>query len=430
MRIRIIHCHSGFLTLEKHWNRLPRQSPFLSWSWLESWWRHLGSKDPSSRLLIAVVQNHAGDIMGIAPWYRRSSFRQGTQIRFLGDGAACSEYMGILAEPGMEVEIGRTLAAWLDSDGSSQWDSLQLEGADCQNAAFSAFTESLRTRGYFFLSSPGTGCWVLSLPSRWDDYLARRSQKHRSALRSLDCKYFATGKAQLHWANTPKEVAEGVDHLITLHLKRKKSLGASTTFERPELLEFLRETSTRFSTDGRLWLHWLTLDGKPVAALYDIKEAGRVYGYAMGIDPDALPRSPGKLIFIGTFKKAINEGVTHYDFLTGDESYKSHWRATLIHNSNFTVIGKRASSRFRGHSRLLFRRIKSQAAELVAKSKIEPDCADATRWRWNWPFFRSDFVNRDLPKTAVEAIVDGTSTSGCTQIVKSDEAKQDSSRPQ
>src|SRR5207244_453594 len=77
----------------------------------------------------------------------------------------------------------------------------------------------------------------------------------------------------------------------------------------------------------RLRLHWLELDGRPVAAEYHIAGEDIVYAYQSGIEPEVLHEEPGHLAAIATLQLAIAQGYRAFDFLRGDEPYKAHWRA-------------------------------------------------------------------------------------------------------
>ncbi len=98
---------------------------------------------------------------------------------------------------------------------------------------------------------------------------------------------------------------------------------------------------------GRLQLHWLELDGEPIAAEYHLLDGGVLYAYQSGIDPHALRHEPGRMITLALIKRAIEEGRGAFDFLRGDEVYKAHWRAEPRVTKTFRVVPDHSGARLR-----------------------------------------------------------------------------------
>ena len=103
----------------------------------------------------------------------------------------------------------------------------------------------------------------------------------------------------------------------------------------------------RLLREGQLRLHWLELDGKAAAAEYHLAGAGIVYAYQSGVDPDLLDQEPGRLITMATVRRAIEQGDRAFDFLRGDEPYKSHFRARPRESFDVRVVPNRVTARLR-----------------------------------------------------------------------------------
>ena len=75
---------------------------------------------------------------------------------------------------------------------------------------------------------------------------------------------------------------------------------------------------------GWLRLRFLDVDGRSVAALYNIRFGGAEYFYQAGRDPDPeLDRtSVGLLLHAHAIREAIGDGLREYRMLRGDEPYK------------------------------------------------------------------------------------------------------------
>ncbi len=338
------------------WDRLARDVPFRGWNWLSTWWRHYGQDERSigqSRLFVPCVFDHTDRLVGLAPWYLTETASSGRVIRPLGDGEVCSDYLSVLCLPGMEDAVGDALAEYLveksraDHRDAERWDLIELSGIDAEDRAMDFLAVHLRGRDCVVHGHPGPNCWRITLPATWDEYLAMLSKSHRKQNRRIERRMFDTGRAQLHQVQSADDVSEAVEILIDLHLRRRRSLGEEGSFESARFAAFHREVIPKLLSAGQLQLHWLTLDGKPVAAEYHLAGGGVVYAYQGGIDPAALKEQPGKMAVAATIRRAIEQGYRAYDFLRGDEPVKPHWRASPRPALQLRIVPPRAAARVR-----------------------------------------------------------------------------------
>ena len=118
---------------------------------------------------------------------------------------------------------------------------------------------------------------------------------------------------------------------------RRRSSPASTATLSAQLLAL-----------GQLRMSWTELDGTPFTAEYHFSSPDTVYTYQSGMDTNRLGESPGRLAYLLTTKRAIEEGFTHLDFLRGDEPYKAHFRAEAKPTFDYHVFPNRRLARLRG----------------------------------------------------------------------------------
>jgi CelD/BcsL family acetyltransferase involved in cellulose biosynthesis len=369
--------------LAADWDRLARGVPFRSWAWLSTWWRHYGpgpgrgGAAPSARLFVLGVFDPAGRLLGVAPWYAESSPSQGRVLRFLGSGEVCSDYLSVLCEPQAEDRVAAALADWLtrahraESAGCpgcpsanavpstggqaaratrrhpDHWDLLVLAGVDARDAAVGRLAEQLKMRGNTVHRRAGPNCWRVRLPARWEQYLAGLSKDHRKQVRRTERMLFASGRVVEHRVERLEDLPRAWDVLVGLHQRRWQSLGQPGCFASSRFAAFHREVMPWLLRGGQLRLDWLALDGRPVAAEYQLAGSGVVYAYQAGVSPDALRYSPGRLSTITMLRRAIEEGCRAVDFLRGDEPYKAHWRAEPRASVEFRVVAARAAAQLR-----------------------------------------------------------------------------------
>lgn len=317
--------------LALYWNALARGVPFRSWTWLGGWWRHYGADEADNRRLFALaVYDDHNELVGLAPWYLEKT-RSGQVVRLLGSGDVCSDYLSLLCLPGREGPVADALANWLAGHrgrgAGHRWQSLLLGGVDAGDLVTQCFVSRMRELGSPVYAQPGPNCWRIALPASWNDYLAELSKSHRKQIRRLEERLFSTGRAKLRTATQPSELSRGLEILVELHGRRRNGLGQRGAFAEPDFIAFHHEAAEQLLADQVLRLAWIELDGRSVAAEYQLAGKHAVYAYQSGIDPAAFDFEPGRLAMMATLRRAIDDGYRWFDLLRGDEPYKAHWRA-------------------------------------------------------------------------------------------------------
>ena len=355
-----VFCLSGLDELAPYahdWDRLSAGVPFRSWAWLSAWWRHYGQARSSGfgrpRLFVLCVFDLDDTLVGLAPWYSEGGGPSGRVVRLLGSGEVCSDYLSLLCQAGMKDQVAQAVAEQLSELGVAEdcdpehWDLLELQGVDAQDHAVHRLIEHLAERGNTVHRRAGPNCWRIELPQTWDEYLATLSKSHRKQVRRLERNLLHSGRAVLHTVRRSDELPRAIDLLIELHQRRRRALGERGRFASRRFAAFHREVMPQLLLDGQLQLHWLELDGKPVAAEYQMAAGGVIYAYQSGIDPDALGQQPGRLITLAILRRAIERGYRAFDFLRGDEPYKAHFRTQARPSLAVRVVPDRTSAQLR-----------------------------------------------------------------------------------
>lgn len=336
--------------IAEDWNRLAAETPFCRHEWLAAWWRHY--EQPGQEAFVLVVCDDDGAVAGLAPWYRRDAAFSGRTLAFLGSGEVCSDYVTVLAAAEQSERVAEALADWLFGEGRDEWDTIELDGIDQptveqETSAIAALLRKLRSRGCLVHQRQRIGAWRLELPGDWKTYASRLSKSRRGAVRTIERRYFETGRAVVRAAESTSDVERGLAILHDLHQRRRESLGDAGCFASPRFAAFLTDAAGRFHALGHLRLQWIELDGRPVAAEFDLSSNDTVFHYQSGIDPDAMQDRPGWLMQISALKLAIEQEYRAFDFLRGDEPYKSWWRAERRPLVELRIVAPRFSARLR-----------------------------------------------------------------------------------
>jgi len=364
MSIELITTWPQLAALETRWNDLAAGMPFRSWDWLATWWKHygtaarghVGNQPPNDRqlYLLAVYgeENYSNgngerELIGIAPWYLDRSIVTGKVLRWLGSGEVCSDHLSLVCHPENQEHVAAAVADAL-THTCDDWDRLDLDAVDADDGAVSALATQLEMRECLVSRQAADACWVLDLPSSWDDYLASVSKSHRKQLRQLDRQVLETERVEWHSATGSADFDVAWNVLVDLHQRRRQSLGEPGCFASRTFHAFHREVSGCLLERGQLRLSWLTLDGQPAAAEYQFADGRTTYAYQSGLDPDRLADQPGRLSTILCVRAALNEGHARFDFLRGNEPYKAHWRAEPRATWNYRIVPNRRLARLRG----------------------------------------------------------------------------------
>lgn len=356
-----VFCPSTLTELEPYaeqWDQLAGGVPFRGWTWLSSWWRHYGprnrSEDRRKRLAAICVFDDAGALVGVAPWYLDSSPLHGRVLRFLGSGKVCSDHLTVLCQPSREDAVLEAMADYLIENVRSRrsdrlsWDLLALDAVDASDRTIAALAAYLGIAGCTIHRRPGPHCWRIELPTDWNTYVNSLESKNlRRDLRRLARNFVETNRAVLRSVRRLEELPDAMNLFVELHQRRRESLGETGCFASPQFLAFYRDVVPELLRRGHLHLCWMEIDGRPVAAEYQLSGNGVLYAYMVGMSPDAVHCQPGKLNNMLVLQDALQNGYRAFDFLRGDERYKARFGATPRPTLELRIVPDRAAARVR-----------------------------------------------------------------------------------
>lgn len=346
------------------WEHLAGQRLFLAPRWLLTWWKHY--RQSGCQLQIVTVRDHNGWLIGLAPWYRRRSIWGGDEIQLLGSGEVCSDYLSVLAKPGEESLVVNALADFLPKQFAGV-DHFFFEGIDAADTVMHQLATAMRNRQYEVKQLPQLDSYRLALPATWEEWVSQLSRSRRHRVRQLWRNQFETGKATIHIADKAT-LEQGFSILVDLHQKRRNQMGQRGCFASKRFHQFLQEAAREHLESGQLRLQWIELEGRPIAVELDLEEGDTLMHYCSGIETDCEYARPGWLGVTAAIRHAIDSGKATFDFLRGDEGYKSHWRGQPAPLMNLEFIPPKFSAKVRSQLRGSLRRAKQHAKRILRKS--------------------------------------------------------------
>ncbi len=331
LTVRVVTSLEEFKGLAFEWEQLLRTVPghslFLTWEWLYYWAKHYLSGD---QLKLLLVFDDCKRLIGIAPLYLRVTSVYGLisvrELRLLGSETVCSSYLDFIVNEQHKPAVLRGLYEYLFGEARNRWDILTLSEMSAESSTIDEWNGLFDKAGKVGEVVGTTCCPVMRLPDDVDTYRTGLGRNKRYTVqRKTKCLQRA-GRMEYARITSPREIDAAFESLVSLHQRRWSTRANGGVFADDRARQFHREVVQVLSERGRVSLDLLTLDGRPIAAIYGLVYGETYYFYLPGFDPLAVPKaSPGLLLLHHRIEAAIREGMTTVDLLQGAQPYKLEW---------------------------------------------------------------------------------------------------------
>ena len=335
---------NGLSPLRELWKEMAVPHPFLDWRWLSSWWSTFGGK----HTLFLIIGYQESAVRLVAPWYFEDSLARGREIRFLGSGRACSDYMTVLQHPDNNPDLSylaiEGLAEFVARDQS--WDTINFDGVQQDDHTMNLLVECLRRRKIETRSEPTQSTWRLNLPQTWEAYVDRCRKKIRQKFRRVQRN--TEGRSKFRMCDNHQRMSGFFETFAELHAQRHiERNGDQGCFDTEAFEEFLHNASRQFMSDDSLRLGQLDIDGVPVASCLAFEFDDTLYFYQCGSNPSFKRMQPGWLLNVKLIQWAIDRGLRTIDYLRGDEPYKSRLSARPFPQQRLLGVANHLTSKTR-----------------------------------------------------------------------------------
>ena len=305
------------------------QSP----EWLLTWWRTFG---PSQDRQLRVGAFHDGDrLVGLAPllrrrhWYRNwLPFRR---LEFLASGEPAehgiySNHLGVIAERGFEEQVETRFVAAIAAGAFGSWDEVVLPMMAEDTGLPDRLVEAFRAAGYVADAKVVSGAPYIPLPATWKAYLdgltSSGKRNMERALKAFD--KWSDNTTELECISTAADLEKGKAILTSLHHQRWSADDQTGVFRSPLFTGFHDEMMRTLAERGELELLILRARSEPIAVIYSMLWAGKVYAYQTGRRTDTPSNvRPGVVVFGLAIRRAIEQGRREFDLLADEAFYKS-----------------------------------------------------------------------------------------------------------
>ncbi|MEA2368664.1 MAG: hypothetical protein QOH38_1382 [Thermoleophilaceae bacterium] len=343
----------GPIDLDSDWDTLADRvgaPPFLRPGWFAAWHRAYGD----GRLQVLRVRD--GDrLLGVLP----IEFRDGAT---LSPTNTHTPLFGPVAD-GPEAE--RALATRLLTESRGRIEFAYVDPATSFPETLAATLRSAkRSERRSVLTEGVTHPPYVATASGWDAYLAERPRKFVKELRRLRRRLEEHGTLELAVHSSIHGLEDALAEFVALESSGWKASEGTAIGSRGASRRFYSEIAHWAARRGWLRLIFLRLDGRPVAAEFDLECAGALYSLKAGFDTEYRAFGPGQLLTHDCLKIAFDGGLSSYEFLGTDEPYKMTWTDTTrervrVRSFRRTVSGDLAALA-RHHARPLVRKVRGR----------------------------------------------------------------------
>ncbi len=320
----------GFVELAAAWDALVDASSsqpfFMRLDWQTVWWDNLGLGE---KWITAYHREDTGELVGILPLYLLSgadSHHDGKNQLSIVGCIEVSDYLDVIVAQGWEVPVYRTFLAWLDSDDAPPWDVVDLCNLPYNSSTYQVLPDIARCRRMAVQVFQEDVAPAVMLPTTYESYLQDQvDKKQRHEIRRKQRRIERAADVGLYVVGPEHDLDQEIQDFIRL---QRASRPDKNEFMNAEMQVFFRRMGRRMFDAGLLSLFFLTLNGQKAAALFSFTHDRRYLLYNSGYDPAIYAHlSPGWAILAYAVQYAIVTGHRVFDFMQGDEEYKSRFGA-------------------------------------------------------------------------------------------------------
>jgi CelD/BcsL family acetyltransferase involved in cellulose biosynthesis/peptidoglycan/xylan/chitin deacetylase (PgdA/CDA1 family) len=338
MKVLLHESWGDVQNLSDSWNRLLAESAsntvFLSWEWVEAWWKNYGSDRP----LFVLSAWEGNSLEGLAPFFVERLKRWGSEwacLRLVGDGSRDSDYLDCIARRGREHEVIAAFVEFLESH-ANRWSYLELHGMPKDSPCLTALRNITRGKSWRFSLEP-IPCATLLLPHDWSDYLRSLKPRFRTKVRSTLNHFDENIRATPYSYRDEQTLNQGLAILFDLHTRRWQTKSQLGVFQDVAKQNFYRDVSRAALRKGWLAFHRLDWGERPLAMQYGFVYNNRFFLLQEGYDPEFAALRPGIALRGWLMRYWIGSGLAEYDFLAGTAPYKLEWGAQVKQCLRLTI---------------------------------------------------------------------------------------------
>jgi len=340
-RVKLTEDFSDLLQTKDFWNNLLGwsldNSPFQTFEWLTSWWKSFGA---GKRLYVLVAYQNEDEIpVGVAPLMQTKN-KNLRVLKFIAHGI--SDYPDFICDKNHE-EVIKSFLFFLN-EHKQDWDLIVLRDIPSKGNYINFLDDLAKGFGFKIVLSRSGVYPFIPLIGSWNSYLSLRSSHWRRILKQKETRIIKDGiKYQIKCLSPDAFTYEIFEDIIKIEKNSWKIKAGAAKIQKEDQKYFYFSFLSEFAK--KEWLNlWLCyFNEKPVAYLINFDYNQKIWVYNIAYDENFSHYSPGTILIKYALEDAFRRGKKEFDFMRGDEEFKSRW--TSEKRESYQLIFYRKSLR-------------------------------------------------------------------------------------
>jgi CelD/BcsL family acetyltransferase involved in cellulose biosynthesis len=319
--VQVVCDHAGFAALAGEWDELVARTDdqmFYRHRFLRLWLEHFA---PQANLRVLTQRDANGRLVAALPLMLQTARLHGLPVRELVSAVnvhSCRNDLLADDPPAAARAFLRLLNTRAD------WDLLCLpdvpDGGRAHALVEHADGVGLPTGEWASLDSP-----YVPLPRSWEQLQKGLSAKFRANLRRRRRRLQEQGQVTLERIDHADDLSLRLDEGLLLESSGWKGRNGTAICQDPATLGFYTELARAAAASGNLALWFLRVDGRAVAFQFGLQHRGRYLLLKPAYDETLGDCSPGQLLTEDVLRDCIARGLTEFDFLGPNMTWKRDW---------------------------------------------------------------------------------------------------------
>jgi CelD/BcsL family acetyltransferase involved in cellulose biosynthesis len=297
-------------------SRAPQSSFFSTWEWTQAWLEGFRGR----RRLALLLARSQRRLVGALPLLedRRGCLPLGPGLELAVNKHSPSASLLHAGDPGpfltaclSHLERTRGRAAGLR---------LPLVCADSPTAA--AIRELGRGDHLTVAERPGRRSHRIRIRTSWEDYLATRGKHTQREWRRKHRRLEEAGKVEMRVASTAEALPRAMEDVLEIERWSWKHGSGTSFLTEPGVKDFYSRLADLCAQRAWLRLHFLYLDGRPVAHCYAVVYRNELLALKTSFDQRLANLSPGLALMLWLVENAFHEGLAAVDLLGHSDRWK------------------------------------------------------------------------------------------------------------
>jgi len=270
-------------------------------------------------------------------------------LQFIGTGL--SDYLDFFGDESISNSIPEIFSRLNSEKG---WDLIFLSDILSDGGNLQALMDAAKITGWKVDSRLYTVSPYLPVEGGWQEFLYSKSSNFRYTLKRREKRLQKDGlKLDIRFISSDMLDQQIINDMAIIEANSWKSEAGTTKMQNDSDIAFYRDFLQGFAQNN--WLNiWMGyLNDKPVAYLINFDYDNKIWFYNGAYDNTANQYSIGSILTHYAVKDAFMRNKREYDFLRGEESYKSHWASK--NRESYQIVFYRSSLRSLTGYLILFR---------------------------------------------------------------------------